>query len=74
MVNERDCTKLQSLNKTRIVEEFLSENSEILRHKWIESEREGKDVGYARARVDWIIRFRSKWASSRGQKRREGEE
>jgi hypothetical protein len=40
---------------------------EIQRHKWFESERAGKDVGYEYARIDWTIRHRKSWMSKRSQ-------
>jgi len=54
------------LNHTRVVEEFLAERDEIMRHKWYESEREGRDVGYEYARVDWVLRHRCEWDRRRG--------
>ncbi|HCV98602.1 MAG TPA: hypothetical protein DGJ56_04820, partial [Verrucomicrobiales bacterium] len=34
---------------------------EILRHKWLESEKEGHDIGLERALVDWVLNHRIKW-------------
>ena len=45
--------------------EFLAEREEILRHKWIESEKVGHDIGFERALLDWIINHRSGWRSKR---------
>ena len=45
--------------------EFLAERDEILKHKWIESEKAGRDIGFERALTDWIIKHRSKWRKSR---------
>jgi len=45
--------------------EFLAEREEILKHKWIESEKAGRDIGFERALTDWIIKHRSKWRKSR---------
>ncbi len=39
--------------------EFLAEREEILRHKWIESEKVGYDIGFERALLDWIVKHRS---------------
>ena len=41
---------------------------EILRHKWIESEKQGKDIGFERALLDWIRKHRESWRSSRNTK------
>jgi hypothetical protein len=45
--------------------EFLAERDEILRHKWIESEKQGRDIGFERALVDWIRNHKEKWRTSR---------
>jgi hypothetical protein len=45
--------------------EFLAEREEILRHKWIESEKAGHDIGFERALLDWTIRHRSAWQEHR---------
>jgi len=45
--------------------EFLAEREEILRHKWIESEKAGHDIGFERALLDWIVKYRSGWRSER---------
>lgn len=45
--------------------EFLVEREEILRHKWLESEKAGHDIGFERALLEWIIRYRSQWRECR---------
>lgn len=45
--------------------EFLAEREEILRHKWLESEKAGYDIGFERALLDWIVKHRSNWRKSR---------
>ncbi len=47
--------------------EFLAEREEILRHKWIESEKLGQDIGFERALLDWIVKYRSTWRSDRSR-------
>lgn len=56
----RDFVKQSSL-----YQEFLAEREEILRHKWLESERLGYDVGFERALLDWIRRHRDSWRAAR---------
>jgi len=34
---------------------------EILRHKWIESEKVHHDVGFEYALVDWIVKYKAGW-------------
>ncbi|HTB80116.1 MAG TPA: hypothetical protein VK717_04435 [Opitutaceae bacterium] len=59
----RDFVKQSSL-----YQEFLAEREEILRHKWLESERLGYDIGFERALLDWIRKHRESWrAARRGQ-------
>ncbi|MED5381366.1 MAG: DUF4032 domain-containing protein, partial [Verrucomicrobiota bacterium] len=38
---------------------------EVLRHKWLESERAGRDIGFERALMDWVLNHRTKWRNSR---------
>ena len=49
--------------------EFLAERDEILRHKWLESEKAGHDIGFERAFLDWMMKHRSNWRKSRKQSR-----
>ncbi len=46
-------------------QEFLAEREELLRHKWLMSEKKGKDIGFERALVDWAKRHRSDWRQKR---------
>ena len=53
------------LKNSSIYREFLAEREEILKHKWIESEKAGRDIGFECALTDWIIRYRTKWRKHR---------
>ncbi|HEY3854357.1 MAG TPA: hypothetical protein VGO67_08205 [Verrucomicrobiae bacterium] len=53
------------VKKSSLYREFQAERDEILRHKWIESEKVGHDIGFERALTDWIIKHRAKWRRSR---------
>ena len=46
-------------------QEFLAEREEILRYKWLESERLGRDIGFDRALMDWIRFHRRNWIKGR---------
>ena len=48
-----------------LYKEFSAEREEILSHKWIESEKAGYDIGFERALVDWILKYRSAWCAKR---------
>ena len=51
--------------RSSLYKEFLAEREEILRHKWLESEKAGHDIGFERALLDWIRRHRESWRRSR---------
>jgi hypothetical protein len=59
-VKDQDLVKNSNLYR-----EFQAEREEILKHKWIESEKAGHDIGFEQALTDWIIKHRSKWRKSR---------
>jgi hypothetical protein len=48
-----------------LYKEFLAEREEILKHKWIESEKAGSDIGFEKALLDWIVKYRSSWRNKR---------
>ena len=48
-----------------LYKEFLAEREEILKHKWIESEKAGSDIGFEKALLDWIVKHRSNWRDKR---------
>ena len=54
--------------RSSLYQEFLAEREEILRHKWIESEKLGRDIGFERALLDWIRKHRESWRKARKQK------
>jgi len=60
-------TKGDLLKNSTLYREFQAEREEILKHKWIESEKAGRDIGFERALTDWIIKHRSKWRKDRQQ-------
>ena len=48
-----------------VYQEFLAEREEILKHKWIESEKSGEDIGFERALLSWIRKHRTDWKTNR---------
>ena len=54
--------------RSTLYQEFLAEREEILRHKWIESEKKGQDIGFERALLDWIRKHRENWRGARNTK------
>jgi hypothetical protein len=53
------------LRNSDLYREFLAEREEILRHKWIESEKVGRDIGFEKALLDWVIFHRTNWKKQR---------
>ena len=53
------------VKESLLYKEFLAEREEILKHKWIESEKAGADIGFEKALGDWIVRHRSNWRNKR---------
>ena len=53
------------VRNSSLYREFQAEREEILRHKWIESEKAGFDIGFERALTDWIVKHRSQWRRAR---------
>ena len=53
------------LKNSTLYREFQAEREEILKHKWIESQKAGRDVGFEYALTDWIVNHRANWRRSR---------
>jgi len=53
-----------------LYKEFLAERAEVLKHKWIESEKAGRDIGFEKALLDWIVKHRSNWRERRRKETR----
>ena len=60
-------------HKSALYQEFLAEREEILRHKWIESEKLGHDIGFEKALLDWIVKHRARWRALRQGKSLNGQ-
>jgi hypothetical protein len=63
--NPESSTGDDLLKNSTLYKEFQAEREEIMKHKWIESEKVGYDIGFERALTDWIIKHRSKWRKGR---------
>jgi hypothetical protein len=60
-------TSRDFVKQSSLYQEFLAEREEILKHKWLESERLGYDIGFERALLDWIRKHREGWRAARRQ-------
>lgn len=58
------------VRNSELYKDFLAEREEILRHKWLESEKAGYDIGFERALLDWIVKHRSSWRRNRARSER----
>ena len=65
LINTYGMLEHKSLINHNLYSEFLAERDEVLRHKWIESEKAGYDIGFDKALMEWIIRHRKEWRHSR---------
>jgi hypothetical protein len=63
--DKKDLPAGDVLKNSSLYREFQAEREEILKHKWIESEKAGHDIGFERALTDWIVKHRSKWRKAR---------
>jgi hypothetical protein len=61
----KDSSSADLLKNSSLYREFQAEREEILKHKWIESQKAGRDIGFEQALTDWIIKYRSAWRKNR---------
>jgi len=47
--------------------------AEIRKHKWLESQKAGTEIGFASAAVDWIKKYGEDWKKIHAQEYRDGE-
>ena len=53
------------LERSSLYAAYLAEREEILKLKWVESEKTGHDIGFERALLDWVRNHRERWWASR---------
>ena len=58
-------TSSDLLKNSTLYREFLAEREEIMRHKWLESEKAGSDIGFEEALTNWMVNHRSQWRKRR---------
>lgn len=51
--------------KRKQTEDVAQQNEEIMKYKWIESEREGHDIGTETAAMEWVEKYGSIWRAER---------
>ncbi|MEI9894630.1 MAG: hypothetical protein WDN28_12270 [Chthoniobacter sp.] len=62
---------LELVYESRVYKEFLAERDEVLRYKWLQSEKAGHDIGFEKALVQWSTLHRSCWVEHRRQMTRD---
>ena len=72
LFKEPDSSSREFVKQSSLYQEFLAEREEILKHKWLESERLGYDIGFERALLDWIRKHRECWRAARRQQLAQG--
>ena len=60
---------VMNVSETSLYKEYLAMKEEIMKHKWYESEKAGYDIGFAKALMDWTIKFKTEWIQSRKKKK-----
>ena len=48
-----------------VYQRYIAERNEIEKHKWLESEKAGKDIGFEKALMDWISYHRTAWRKAK---------
>ena len=58
-------TQNGDLSSSLLFAEFAAQRDEILKHKWLESEKANQDIGFEKAFMGWVLRHRSAWLEER---------
>lgn len=64
VINQLEKKTTQELSYMKTEYPFLQDSQarqEIYKHKWIESEKAGREIGFATAAHDWISRHGEAW-------------
>lgn len=64
-MSEVSCELPGRLERSALYRDFVAERDEILRHRWLESEKAGRDIGFETALVSWVVHHRAKWLEAR---------
>lgn len=48
-------------SRSPLYEQFIAEREEIMKHKWIESEKQGYDIGFEKGLTSWMTQHRKDW-------------
>jgi len=59
---------IQLSKRSPFYREIMAERRQIEKHKWLESEKAGKDIGYEKALFSWVRHHRTQWLKFRRAK------
>jgi hypothetical protein len=51
------------MQNANLYQKFMELKREIEKHKWIESEKKGNDIGFEKALIDWVTKHRIGWVT-----------
>ena len=60
---------MTDFRNSSLYKKYLSEVEEINKHKWIESEKAGYDIGWNKALIDWVQNHKSEYTKARQKNR-----
>lgn len=56
---------LRLVENSLLYKMFACQRDEILRYKWIESEKAGVDIGFEKALLGWLVKHSAAWQEQR---------
>lgn len=54
-----------NFHRSSLYQNYKEELAEINKHKWIESEKVGYDIGFEKALLDWVMYHKKKFKEAR---------
>lgn len=52
------------MDRHRLYSKYLELRKEIMKHKWLESEKVGRDIGFEDALIDWTKNHHNRWVKA----------
>ena len=59
---------IQLPERSSLYREIMAERKQIEQHKWLESEKAGKDIGFEKALFSWVRFHRTRWLKNRRER------
>jgi hypothetical protein len=64
-MNASESDEAHPFERSAVFQGIKEERDEILRFKWLESEKARQDIGFEKALLRWVIRHRATWLEQR---------